>query len=263
MPGNLGAITDIALTGEFAYLVNGGEEQELVILNISDIDNPRLISRTNIGGQWSWNTSISVTGDYAYISVETHLFCYDVSNPENPVDLGFWASDERIRDITATEDFVYVAAGMSGIFTLDISDPEDIQTAGYYNTTGSAWEVHVMDNLLVVADNTNIGIYENSLLSAPDFSDQGEIPTEFVLYPAFPNPFNSSTIIRYELPQSSFVSLHVYNPTGQIIAVLQEGNARKGAYSISWNAGNLPSGLYYISLNSSDQSFSQKLILTR
>ncbi|MBT7618440.1 MAG: T9SS type A sorting domain-containing protein [Calditrichaeota bacterium] len=263
MPENLGFITETALAGDYAYLARSGDDPGIVILDISDLENPQVVSRTDVGGGHTWRAMISTSGDYAYIANERHVFSYDVSDPRNPVSLGDWYSNIRIWDSTADEDYLYLAVGMEGIIALDISDPEDLHVAGFYNTTGSAWEVHVMGNLLIVADNSNIGIYENSLLSSPGLSDAGRIPTGFALYPAFPNPFNSSTTIRYDLSQSCFISLNVISPTGQIIATLQDGYLTKGANSFIWNAGNLPSGLYYITLNSSGRSFSQQLILTR
>jgi len=75
------------------------------------------------------------------------------------------------------------------------------------------------------------------------------LPSEFRLSQNFPNPFNPSTTIRYELPRSEEIALAVYNLTGQRIATLASGFLEAGRYSPRWDgrdeAGReLASGVY-------------------
>ncbi len=263
MPRNLGSITETALFGDYAYLARSGDDPGLAILDISDLDNPHVMSRTDIGGPQTWRAMVSVVGDYAYISNEWHVFCYDVSNPAAPVSRGEWYINERIKDITATEDFLYLAVGMRGIIALDVSDPEDLEVAGYYNTTGSAYEVHVMGNLLVVADNTNIGIYENSLLGAPGIPDEREKPLGFVLHPAFPNPFNSSTGIGFQLPYQTHVNLSIHDQHGREVSSLLNQTLSPGAHEIHWQAVGQPSGMYYCRMDAGGFRISRGLVFVR
>ncbi|MBN2013113.1 T9SS type A sorting domain-containing protein [candidate division KSB1 bacterium] len=67
----------------------------------------------------------------------------------------------------------------------------------------------------------------------------------FVLHPNYPNPFNSSTIIRYELNQTAHVRVEIYNPGGQLIAQLVDQNQEKGTHAVRWNPANISSGLYF------------------
>ncbi len=87
--------------------------------------------------------------------------------------------------------------------------------------------------------------------------------TGFHLYPAYPNPFNATTTIRYGLPYQSNVSLQVYNLTGQRITTLFEGYKQPGIHTSTLTADDLPSGLYFIHLKESDQLFTQKIMLIR
>jgi len=86
---------------------------------------------------------------------------------------------------------------------------------------------------------------------------------EFLLCHAYPSPFNSTTTIKYSLPHSGFVSLDVYNRLGQRLASLLEGNKQAGDYSVVLNAGDLPSGLYFIRLETSEQALSRRIMLIR
>jgi len=115
MPENLGFITETALAGDYAYLARSGDDPGIVILDISDLENPQVVSRTDVGGGHTWRAMISTSGDYAYIANERHVFSYDVSDPRNPVSLGDWYSNIRIWDSTADEDYLYLAVGMEGI----------------------------------------------------------------------------------------------------------------------------------------------------
>ena len=76
--------------------------------------------------------------------------------------------------------------------------------------------------------------------------DKQEIPLSFLLRQNYPNPFNPSTIIRYQLPVSSWVTMKVYNVLGQEIATLLNNELMdEGMQEYEFNASNLPSGVYF------------------
>ncbi|NQT33959.1 T9SS type A sorting domain-containing protein [bacterium] len=85
----------------------------------------------------------------------------------------------------------------------------------------------------------------------------------FELHEPYPNPFNSMTTISYCLPYPGFVSLQVYNLSGQRITTLFEGCKQSGIHTTTLTANNLPSGLYFVRLKASDQVFTQKIMLIR
>jgi hypothetical protein len=85
------------------------------------------------------------------------------------------------------------------------------------------------------------------------------VPTEFALYPAYPNPFNPSTMISFDVPELQNVSVQIFNITGQLIETLINGNIENGKHEVLWNAGNLPSGIYFVQLKSGDKTITQKL----
>ena len=104
-------------------------------------------------------------------------------------------------------------------------------------------------------------------LSRTNLSDIKAIPVDFALQQNFPNPFNPSTEIRFDLPEADFVNLSVYNMMGQKIKTLTSENMTPGYHSIIWNGTNdagsrVATGMYFYSINTSQfQSIKKMLFL--
>jgi hypothetical protein len=78
-----------------------------------------------------------------------------------------------------------------------------------------------------------------------------------------PNPFNPTTIISFELPEAGFVTLKVYNTLGQEVSVLLNRYESAGLKSVVFNAGNLPSGIYFYRLQSGNTMLQNKMLLLK
>jgi hypothetical protein len=96
----------------------------------------------------------------------------------------------------------------------------------------------------------------------------GYLPGEFVLYQNVPNPFNSSTQIRYELPEAGQVRLEVFNILGQKVAVLVDEPKSAGSYAIQWDGRDdygqvLGSGVYLYRLQTENTRLTHKMVLLR
>ena len=76
----------------------------------------------------------------------------------------------------------------------------------------------------------------------------GLTPAAFALEQNYPNPFNPNTTIKYSLPFESEVKLVIHNVLGEIVTELVNGNQSGGNYEITWNAGNLSSGVYFYTI---------------
>jgi len=74
------------------------------------------------------------------------------------------------------------------------------------------------------------------------------LPTEYNLYSVYPNPFNPTTNITYELPEDSFITIAVYNLAGRKVDELVSGLVQSGRYNITWNAEQFSSGVYFVTM---------------
>ncbi|OGU47137.1 MAG: hypothetical protein A2000_05355 [Ignavibacteria bacterium GWB2_36_8] len=89
------------------------------------------------------------------------------------------------------------------------------------------------------------------------------IPTEYILTQNYPNPFNPATKIDFSLPKDSDVELTVYNILGQQVEVLINGFRNAGTYELTWDASNLPSGVYIYRLETGSNVISKKMMLLK
>ena len=89
------------------------------------------------------------------------------------------------------------------------------------------------------------------------------IPEAFALRQNFPNPFNPSTSIRYDLPSAGMIRLSVYNMLGQEVAKLVNEMQPAGVYTVHFDASRLPSGVYLYRLASGSQLSTQKMIFMK
>lgn len=88
-------------------------------------------------------------------------------------------------------------------------------------------------------------------------------PTQFKLNQNYPNPFNPTTKISYALKDAGLVELKLYDILGNEVAVIVNENQSAGIYEVSFNAGNLPSGIYFYRLTSGNFMDTKKLILLK
>jgi hypothetical protein len=89
------------------------------------------------------------------------------------------------------------------------------------------------------------------------------IPEQFALGQNYPNPFNSSTTIKFALPTASHVSIKVHDVLGLEVATLVDKDLPPGQYSTTWNAANVPSGVYLYRIQAGDFVQTRKLILLK
>jgi PKD repeat protein len=127
------------------------------------------------------------------------------------------------------------------------------------------------------------GIYEVKLVSGNSFGSDtviktqyvfviqssgirnisSSVPPEFVLYQNYPNPFNPKTLIRFQINESGFVTLKIYNSAGKEAGVAINGYLNPGTYETDFNASGLSSGIYFYRLTSGNFSDTKKMLLVK
>ena len=96
-------------------------------------------------------------------------------------------------------------------------------------------------------------------------SETGDQPIQFALHQNYPNPFNPSTVISYQLAESSHVRLTVFDMLGRQVGILADEFKQAGIHTVNFNAHQLSSGIYFYRLEAGNGSFIQtrKMLLMR
>ncbi len=91
----------------------------------------------------------------------------------------------------------------------------------------------------------------------------GELITEHNLLPNYPNPFNPSTRIRYQVASQADVLVEVYDVIGRKVQTLVDRQQLRGSYAVQFDGSNLSSGLYFIHLKAGNTAKTQKMTLVK
>jgi len=79
----------------------------------------------------------------------------------------------------------------------------------------------------------------------------------------YPNPFSVKTVISYQVPVTSKVSLKIYDVTGRLVKTLVDELKSAGAYTVKLDGKDMPSGLYFYQLKVGQETRTKKLLLIR
>jgi len=204
---------------------------------------PHIFRTTNLGATWTDISSnlpeapinvVLVDPDYTNrLYVGTDVGCYFTTN------LGLsWAA---------------MGSGLPNVAVSDMQIHAPTRIARAFTHGRSMWEIN-LDQLVT-------GVAEEQ-----------RKPEQFELAQNFPNPFNSSTIIRYSLPAESYVSLKIYDAAGREIRTLVDETVPRGIHSVTWDGRNeagapVPSGMYLYRMNVNQRGVgsqqAKKMLLVR
>ncbi|RPH96621.1 T9SS C-terminal target domain-containing protein [candidate division KSB1 bacterium] len=126
---------------------------------------------------------------------------------------------------------------------------ENVEPSAVYNYSLYSVDLGGIRNMLATA-------------SATPVSTSATV-TEYTLMQNYPNPFNPTTSISFNLLESGTTILTVYNPMGQLVATLVNGQLNAGSHTVTFDAANLPSGVYLYRLESGSYSAVKKMLLMK
>lgn len=211
-------------------------------------------------GSGGWNTGGAYRNDGVDIESSGGLVA------TNGYNVGWTAKDEFLTyTINATQGGTYqielhYASNQAGGNLFVRVDNSPVTLAILPSTGGwQTWQTMVLGQkdltagahdlrLDIIAPGFNIGSLSFTLVS--DVAEGGRnVPARFALHPNYPNPFNPSTVIRYELPSGAKVRLAVYDVLGREVGLLVNEEKSAGVYSVRWDAAaGMASGFYFYRL---------------
>lgn len=96
-----------------------------------------------------------------------------------------------------------------------------------------------------------------------DVESRSELPQQFSLEQNFPNPFNPSTNIKYEIPSTGHVALRVFDMLGREVAALVNEQKQPGTYTVEWDASGMASGVYLYRLHAGGLVETKKAVVLK
>lgn len=200
----------------------------------------RLVARDSIDlGEGMWQIFSRVqTGD-AFGTITMPFGSYSTLRVKEVTELLEYSGGVLTNEFRIT-NYTWIAPG-GGVFQADL-DTSSVITGNVELSRASLIEWIPTTSL------------ENNFLS---------LPTEYILYQNSPNPFNPITVIRYQIPESGFVTLKVYDLLGRETTTLVNEYKLPGKYEVTFNAENFASGVYLYQLTTNSYVNTKKMIITK
>lgn len=219
---------------------------------------------SEVGGGF-WNGSENVSGIiyviYESINAPTNLTA--AAEEVGKVTLA-WEDNSNNEDGFRIErqkqsagNYIIIDSAEANAITFIDSTVTDLTTYRYRILAFNSDTLSVYSNIAEVTTLTSLRM------------EYAGIPENYEVFQNYPNPFNPSTVIRYGLPEISNVKLMIYNILGEEVVGLLNEVQDAGYYEISWDAGNLTSGMYIYIIDakslSQDKSFREirKMLLVK
>ena len=230
-------------------------------------------------------SNFSVHDDLMFVGFFDSLVIYELSDPLQP---------NRISAISVTSpasflDFINIHSGrliqndllsvqaFGGVKVFNIQNPATPEAvASWYGGVrgqgdgvdlryhNGAYFITTEFGGVQTSDDPYSGINRISFLPVSiDEFDNGNIPENYALSQNYPNPFNPVTQIEFSLPARSEVLLVIYNLRGQEVARLIDGEQVAGFHSVTWDASNVSSGIYFYRLQAGDFVQTRKMVLLK
>jgi len=197
-------------------------------------------SPVGIIGEFYFGTNVSAGTPHPAIGYDSWFWEKIVVNGDS-VSIWAFADGAAPADTatwTYTTDNVAVGAGLPTFIIVGVTDDDS-----------SA--VHVDE------------VWYNETPTGMGISDDAPIASSYELGQNYPNPFNPTTHIRFNIPETGNTKLTVFNIMGEVVANLVDGVVPPGGHTVSWNAANMPTGVYFYRLESGNFTQTRKLLLVK
>ncbi len=251
----------------FHALIDGnlGYFSQSFMLHIYDITDPA--DSTVLGSMTPYYGAGQLYLNEGYIytqcmdgSLSSEFTIIDVNDSENPMEVNRIEAPSDVTDIEFKDQYAYMGIYGEGIYIYDISDPAEPQYVCHHDTPGYVRGLALYGDYIYVADLTSLVILK---LTPTGIEEIASIPNVFMLSENYPNPFNAKTIISYDLPANSEVKVDIYDMLGRKVQTMLEGFQLAGKHSVTWNADNFASGMYFYKLTAGKSELTNKMLLVK
>ncbi|MBT7616925.1 MAG: T9SS type A sorting domain-containing protein [Calditrichaeota bacterium] len=259
-----------AIVDDFVYVP--AREDGVVIVDASEIDSPRIVRQLEFPAE-VWN--LDAEGDILCVA-DGNLNIFNIEDRGNPELISVFDPPDTTDEINIIGNMILMTlASRSGfgdnlprhhprLFLVDISDPTNPIGVGHCRTYDIPRNFIMEMPYIYSAEGCGLAIYDCSEAYGI-IQDQVEFtPETSMLYPAYPNPFNGLTSLKYQLTKPATVQIGIFDNHGrQVLDVANHQLKYPGLHTEIINANSLPSGSYYAFLKAGDLQEVAPLILVK
>jgi choice-of-anchor B domain-containing protein len=268
---------DVFAQDSVLYIAEG-TNPSIGIYDVSDPTDPVLLRRHNIGAAgYVHQVWVSEDNNYMMTTEETPgrtVKVWDIGDLNDIRLISEYLGESQLaHNAYIRGDYVYISHYESGLKVLDFSNPSEVTEFGFYDTYlqadspdyNGAWGVYPFaQNGLIFVSDIQSGLYVLRLDDVVSVeAEKPKVPEVFSLERNYPNPFNPSTTIEFELPEAGPVRLTIHNAKGQEVTTLVDRRLSAGRHRYIWQAEGLPSGVYFYRLHSGKNSQTRKMVLIK
>ena len=233
----------------------------LRIVDVSDPHNPIVSGSIRIPGDVEIPWDVKVIEDYAYVADGAEgLQIVNITDPVHPVVVGSYDTPGNATGVFVSDDYAFIADHSNGVQLVNVLDPTNPTFLSECDTDGQALGIYATGGYAYVADWYSLVILR---YNPTGVGEEKRWLGEFSLSHNYPNPFNIRTIIRYALPKASNVSIEVYSLLGHKVAILVNGPVQAGPQTVTWDASDFPSGLYFYRLRSGSKVLTGRMSMVK
>ncbi len=265
----------------------GSNENHISIVDVTNKSNPvNVAAATYPFVQYTHQGWLTTDQAYFFMNDEadenlpqvnnTRTIIWDLSDLEDPVyhSSFYYPTESSDHNLYIYGDFMFATNYKTGLRIVNISDINDPREVAYFDTYpesdspgySGAWSsfrfprsgttvvnsdpggMFILDPLPVIVTNTELS---------------STIPESFSLSPAYPNPFNPTTTATLSLPEQAEVRAEVLDMLGRSLHLLHDGVLSAGEHLLNFDAGQLPSGSYYIRVQSDRYVVGTRIVLIK
>lgn len=217
-------------------------------------------------GEWGWKISFP-SREVGYVSIERFTAGATNAKVLKTTDGGSNWEELRISGSAPLQGLGFVNETLGWSSGRGVTS---VTTDGGLSWREIAWDGNI-NRFRVLNDSLAFAVgrqvYKYSLATATN-RDIPSVPTRFALHANYPNPFNPTTTITYDLAEVDFVELTVHDMLGRLVATLVAQRQEQGRYAITWdgraaNGQSMPSGTYLYRLTSGDSVETQAMMLIK
>ena len=246
---------------------------DTVATTITVVDTPKTFGDKSIKIDYEFTRLSSA---YSWLYLDTDIPVYGI--PESiQLDIKTDGCNHKVYILASDNDNELFRATVRGFTNNTEFETLDMRTTSFLPLTSGDFYYPIRIKSIHIKLGTSAGIgevnkgtiyFDNLRVQYPNYigissEEDTNVPSSFNLLQNYPNPFNAKTVIRYELQRASHVELNIYNTLGQRVGTIVDEHQPQGNYSVTYDAQNLSSGIYFYRLKAGTESLVCKMILLR